>query len=84
MLAILCLCLCVVFVFVFVFFVIIIILYFQLWWPAAMNAMFAESHKAFAIQICICTAKFDICATPFVFSTLEHRTLNVQCSMFQY
>ena len=71
MLAILCLCLCVVFVFVFVFFVIIIILYFQLWWPAAMNAMFAESHKAFAIQICICTA-------PLIFPTLEHRTLDIK------
>jgi hypothetical protein len=34
------------------------------------------------IKLDICTAKFDICITPFVFSTLEHRTLNVQCSMF--
>ena len=30
----------------------------------------------------ICTAKFDIYVTSFVFSTLEHWTLNVQCSMF--
>ena len=56
--------------------IIIIILHFQLG-GSLTNPMFAGQTEVFAIQICICTAKFDICATPFVFSTLEHRTLNV-------
>ena len=47
-----------------------------------------ESHVCQGKQKCllskldICTAKFDIYVTSFVFSTLEHWTLNVQCSMF--
>ena len=39
-------------------------------------------QKCLLSKLGICTAKFDVCSIPFVFSTLEHWTLNVQCSMF--
>ena len=39
-------------------------------------------QKCLLSKLGICTAKFDIYVTSFVFSMLEHWTLNVQCSMF--
>ena len=60
--------------------IIIVILYFQLWWPAAINPMFAESHKVFAIR-------YLYLHSPFVFpytgtSNIQCSMFNVQCSMF--
>ena len=56
--------------------IIIVILSFQL--GGSLVAGGNESHVCQGKQKCllskldICTAKFDICITPFVFSTLEH------------
>ena len=35
-------------------------------------------QKCLLSKLGICTAKFDVCSIPFVFSTLEHWTLNVK------
>ena len=83
-----------VFVFgLFCIFIIIVILYLSI--CGSLMAGGNKSHVCQGKQKCllskldicsakfdICTAKFDIYVTSFVFSTLEHWTLNVQCSMF--
>ena len=35
-------------------------------------------QKCLLSKLGICTTKFDVCSIPFVFSTLEHWTLNVK------
>ena len=67
--------------------IIITILHFQLWWPAAMNPMFAESHKVFGFRYLYLHSQIWYLRKPLCLfyagtSNIKCLMFNVHCSMF--